>query len=146
MEPFLQLKDVGVLTLLPETANIFYQLTGIGFCHFQLDFNSTSSMFRNTDVQIGTNQKPKIRAPTNTSQSSKFTTGFSIIAQNDARLTQYSWTKNVTLFLYSFIGATTISLKQNQVVEVNGVRQVIAFSNDRIVGHYVRNWYINFCV
>ena len=62
------------------------------------------------------------RAPTNSSQSSKFTTGFSIIAQNDARLTQYSWTKNVTLFLYSFIGATTISLKQNQIVEVNGVR------------------------
>ena len=64
------------------------------------------------------------RAPTNSSQSSKFTTGFSIIAQNDARLTQYSWTKNVTLFLYSFIGATTISLKQNQIVEVNGVREV----------------------
>ena len=50
------------------------------------------------------------------------TAGFSIIAQNDARHTQYSWTKNVTLFLYSFIGSTSVSLLQNQIIEVNGVR------------------------
>ena len=84
-----------------ETANIFFQLIGLSFSFVEL------------------NSLNLLRAP-NTNVTP--TAGFSIIAQNDARHTQYSWTKNVTLFLYSFIGSTSVSLLQNQVIEVNGVR------------------------
>jgi len=43
---------------------------------------------------------------------------FSIIVQNDSRLSQYSWTQNVTFYLYNQItGSTSIKLLQGIVTK-----------------------------
>ncbi|CAG5084306.1 Oidioi.mRNA.OKI2018_I69.PAR.g10607.t1.cds [Oikopleura dioica] len=58
---------------------------------------------------------------------------FSVIVQNDARLSPYSWTQNVTFSLYNQItGFYSIKLLQGLRIEVNGLPLLLPYSGNGV--------------